>query len=568
MESTTLFTPITLWKEFNPTDEDTYKKVVKTEVKDGIVYEYFFFTSEKTSDGETRAFAAAAYPQFQEGLPLVVFVNEADCGLDIKRLEYWAKSGYCAASVDSRGESPSGFFTFYPKSLEYCNYISSGRRLTNVDTNAKETCWYHWTVNNRRLITAMLENDFIDKEKIAIYSIHNSSIIALQIIAMDNRIALGAVLYGSCWEGIQNAVDLKKIEDVKLKDELNVQEERQRWLAGICPQSYVPFVKIPFYLALGTNSIITDVDKAYDVVARMPNDKQSRIFLAPRTMDCAKKEYRQNLDKWIGSHFSQCLVKYKPFVKFSIVSGKLTMSTDTSELENTEKIDKVYILYARGDIPNYLRNWQEADVVKENPKLYTAIAEICDADMEVSAFCHILLESGQWISSAIDSVIPSKLGQIEVLPKGRVLYDSRASKNSFVPLNPTICQTMDFLDSNTVSDAEGPFRIKGVSGTAISTYALSDKFFIFDSESVLTFDVFSLKEQKLDIYISTDWGNMEQKLYKTTINLLGGNLWQKVVLPINQFKNESNRQLKDIVNANILSFVAQKKIIINNIVLA
>lgn len=565
MEKTMLYTPVTLWKDFNSSQLSTDKRIVKAETVDGIVYEHFYFSAEKTSDGVTRAYAVAAYPEGGESLPLVIFVNDAGCGVDTARMEYWAKSGYCAATVDCFGESDRPLFTHYPKSLDYANFDKCGRHLTNVDSNATETCWYHWTVNNRRLISVMLEDGRIDGGKVAIYSIHGGSRIVLQIVAMDERVKLGAVLYGNCWENVLSNATLRKPEEKEdFKADLTLQEERQRWLAAVSPQSYVPFVKVPFYIALGTNSTTTDIAKSYEVVSRMPNGGQSRIFLSPRTTDCGEKQYRRNLDKWFSGCFKGQNVNGKPAVEMRVENNNLTIFVKTTALG---KVDKVKIFYSRGNRPNYVKNWIDAVVSRDGADSFSAVADVVNGDSEITVFCNALLESGEWISSNIETVLPSKLGQVDLVPKARILYDSRAGNGQFVSLNPSVCQTMDFLDGNPTEPAEGPVKIMGMGGTAVSTFALSDEIYVFDSESVLTFDVFSLIEQKMEVCVCSDFGKPEQKIYRATVSLVGGNLWQKAVVPLSQLKNETNRPIKEVSSAGLLSFIAAKRIIINNIVM-
>lgn len=533
---------------------------IETEEIGNIIYTYAYFDGHTVEDGTSRVYCVCAHPAGQTNLPIIVFVNQINKGIDMVRLNNWANDGYMAVQVDLRGETVDcPAFTVYPPSISYANYNQAGRHMDYCDTNAKQDCWYEWTINVRRAITYISTFEMVDTKRIGIYSYRDASIIAIHIAATDDRIKAAAVMFGNCWHDVDVSCKLDlKCSDEEMDQKLLYQQERQRYLAGICPQSYLSLITKPFYVCMGTNSLTTKIDTVHDAIARINNNKQTSLYFLPKLMDIGQLTDRRNLTHWFNCVLkSDIAVSEAPILKINCVDGKLMANIDVNGIE----YNKLEVFYSRSDTRSCVRNWVCASCEEDNNFRLNVYS---DSGI-IAAYATVTLKNNIKLSTNLVFVDLAQYKTIDKLRQTRVLYSGNESVGSFVPLVLTSQMTMETIDHNPVTGVSSLFAIKGVSGKEMATYAMTDNKYCYDINSILNLDVYSDKPQKLTITLVVNW-SVTPSLYRQTVELLGGNIWQKVSLPIIEFKLENGKPLKENNIIEILHFHPEDSIVLNNIV--
>lgn len=61
------------------------------------------------------------------------------------------------------------------------------------------------------------------------------------------------------------------------------------------------------------------------------------------------------------------------------------------------------------------------------------------------------------------------------------------------------------------------------------------------------------------------WGTNEQCVYRNTQKLVGGDLWQKISLPVSELKLFSGKATDGGFRRMLLSFCCEDEIIVNNL---
>ncbi len=550
-----ILTPAALWKDYDPEAEPLETNVVKEEEENGILFKQVYFTGEFFGTGKSRVFAVTARKVGTEKLPGIVFVTGPERSVDYDRLRFWAICGYAAICVDNYGEGGAKLFTQYPPEIDYANFCRAGRHLTNADTSVKESSWFQWAKNIRRALTFFAAEDYVDEQNVGIVSIFNGSFLLSQVLAFDSRLKAGAALYSACCIEREELDLVEETEDLNvLNERIRCAEERERWLLGVSPQSYVMYFKVPLYVALTTNAVVNRFDQAVKVLGK---SEKVRFYIEPRVAAPDARKQMPNVKWWMD-----CWLKGKkpvydaPKAEWSVENGNLYFNVTLPE--NCKK-GEVY--YARETENLSCRNWEEAPFTKTETGWRAKLA-VANPEKPVYAFCNAEFENGIVISGDYSSVVPAKLGEVKKLIPTKLLYNSSEGLKDFTSADPTSCE-MDLTVEKPLRISDGPFGVKGVTGKKIGTFQLNDEKYLTQEDTLLMADVYSSTAQKLIVLAQIDRGAIEQKLFTATVDLLGGQMWQKVILSPADFKDGS-KTLKDW-KVNLLSFQADEEFSLNNL---
>jgi|GEM_PF-511513 len=443
-------TPVALWKGFDPDAEELNPRRVRSFTRDGVVFEYAYFTGRTKDNLTTRVACLSARPDNigKKKLPVVIVCDIAR-NIDEDTLSYWAKKGFAAFAVDYKGADfgkegqkcgtevfgridsyeedggslSAGLSTIYPVGMEYCNLSVAEKDLKSVEYGADNTCWYEWTLNTRRAVSYALSFDFADGKRIGIYGSHLGNIIAMQTLAMDGRIAAGAELYGTLKEEHVSRLEGEEAlerESGNLVDFLEKSDNEDVWYAAVSPQSYLNYVTKPFYTCIGTNSSSSAPDATMEMLFRMNNDNEGIAVFAPRLMDGAPSFYRDNLARWFKNIFEGKTVK-NDAVTLSAVCEKGKIYVEAARYRNQGggvANAEVYYSRSRRSV-NSARNWVLAKKVEGEALRFNL--EIFDADTPVRAFLNVTYKNGISMSFNMPEFVPSALGKVSLSPKTKII---------------------------------------------------------------------------------------------------------------------------------------------------
>ena len=567
------YTPISLWRDFDPESTPLNSRLIRQDNVDGIKVGFYTFCGDKKDKQSTRVLAGVAYKHEKKKMPVIIIVNPFE-RINDDLLVTWAKMGYLAISIDYLGESERhpGNMTVYPECLSFANFDQAKDNLTNVYGDAKHTCWYQWTLNTRRAVTFAKSFENADIENIGIYSIREGNIIVLQTLATDSRIKAGAVMYGNLWENVEQEIQTDNdITDPKtLQAKTDLLQNNVEWLAAISPQSYLSYIKQPFFTCIGTNSPSTDMDRTYDCLSRMSNIGQGMVLFAPKAMNSLLSQYERNLEKW----FSVQLMPSENKFDMREIDIKITAEYRYGKVEIVSQYEGPHyqsanIYYCRDKMQlSGTRNWIQQSMEKRDGGGLAAQLRLFNKQTPIIAFCNITFRNGVTVSSNLLKFIPEKKFENRPLiteRKTSIVYTGDDGIGDFTPMTHDGTQKGRFVDEHLLSAAKGPFGIVGLRGTKMGTFAVGDDSMMINSNSLLMFDVYSKKAQTLDVYFVIDWGKDSCTVFKHACLLDGGENWQKISLAQNEFKDETGSKGLNFSDSCVLCFECDQEVIVNNV---
>ncbi len=566
------YTPLSLWKDFDPTKQPLDAHILKTTENDGVSVSWYTFCGRMIEKQSSRVLVAVAQKiRFKSPQPIIVVIDPFN-RIDTQQLIYWAKLGYTALSIDYLGESDEheGLMTIYPFLLDYSNYNKAKQNLKSVEYDAQRTCWYEWTLNTRRALTFAQTLNNVNPQKIGLFSVCQGNIIAVMTLAMDNRVKAGAVLYGNLWEDVE-PINTSNLNNTAKTDELTFKVEQSRsndeWLAAISPQSYLSYIKQPFYTCVGTNSTNTDMDKTYDCLLRMGNNKCGTVLFAPRMMDSMPSNYTSNLEKWFSVQLND---DNNSFLNVDFTISAVCRQGQIYIQANSKIGDyqKAVLYYSRNRVgTESSRNYVEEEMDYHDDCLCAPLS-LYSLDTPIVAFCNLTFKNGVNVSSNLLKFIPNKLfsqEQLKLERRSPIVYDNKQGLAEFTTMNINGTQTTEFIDKHPLAVTTGAYAISGICGTNMGSFVVCDDKITYSENSLLMLDAYSRTEQELNIYLIYNWGEDNQTEYKHTVKLTGGDVWQKIVLNAQDFKEVNTNKPAIMEDIRAIYFSSTSEIILNNI---
>ena len=210
-----------------------------------------------------------------------------------------------------------------------------------------------------------------------------------------------------------------------------------------------------------------------------------------------------------------------------------------------------------------IRNWSLQKTEDTGEGEYICKAEVFDINQNFLAFAKVLYKDGFSASSKLVSMVPQKFGVVVPVSRAsRLIYDSSACEDCF-----TVTAHPEFLHTAPERGFEtGPFNLTGARAYVgrLSTYKPADERFRF-TDGALQVSYYSPENQTFKVvareYKDGAWG----KEYFCALSVSCAELWQKATLAPNEFKTTDGAHLQSWRNIVLLSFEAEGKLLINNI---
>ena len=311
-----ILTPISLWENFD--DTLPLKDIVINSYKsNSIKFSNVYFSGRKIDDFErVRIYGIFAEPSSKPKGSILIIPDACD-SIDREIVFHFAKQNYNVLCVDIKGEnSQESNFTKYPKSIEYANFNQCSRTFEYCDNSAKETCWYEWA-SVARYGVSFLKNKF-PKLKIGVLGIKNGANVGWMLAGTDKRVSACTFLYGAGWlayKGIHKNSD----------EELSMNDERYRFLAGIEAQTYAPYVECPLIYLGSTNSKNFDIERASDTLSRVSDQSKCWCYFNTIIKDCLDEHSLNTVDyffnKFVG--FDKVYMPFSPEISLKIEGDDL-----------------------------------------------------------------------------------------------------------------------------------------------------------------------------------------------------------------------------------------------------
>lgn len=532
--------PEELWKEFDisgPLDED----VLQTDEFGEYVYEQVMFSGERYLGGVCRIFGVLAYAKNQTApMPCIMLVHDVGGRVDFSYIDYFLHLGFAVFMCDYSGERAGERHSIFPHSKEEMNFQKNNR--PDITRGLEDSVWIADTLIFRHALKFLRSQSIIDVNKIGVVSLGLGSIIGFHLAFCEPELALCINFHYGGWR------DFESISK-------NLDSDMASYLLAVAPQVYSPLAKVPLFLLGSTNTKTGDSDRIFDTFARCNGTIPNFLYLSPNyiaTVDhLATRNLRLLLNQFLLG--ADVHLPMMPQLTFTIEDGELLVACD---FESEFDANKVKLFYSQGDNPPHNRAYKSVHLVQNTDGHYVGNVPI-SSSLSTVMLASVQFKNGYTLSS----------NQVKVPAFGTLLKKQNVitlgKRESFFPLGTLTYPNANqfFAEKSETVESAGAFDLIGVSAPRIASFALSDPTLEKVDKTILL-QIYSELPQQIRLIISV--GENAEESFSTTIDLVGGELWQKIMLDPTDFSDAELKPLDSFENCTLLFFNSEYDFKISN----
>lgn len=555
-----ILTPITLWGNFDDS-QPIQCTVLEEETHGRNIFRKLRYFGRDVEGERVNIFALYEAPVGNDKVPALLILPDSSQTADRELIARFADKGYAVLMPDYRGEGePDAECTIYPEKISYANLRKAGRHVDFADETAKQTSWYEWVCVAR--YSALYLKSLPNVTKTGVIGIKDGGDIAWQLAATFDGLSCAIPICAGGWRAYRG---INKFGD---SNELKMDDERYRFLAGVDAQAYAQYVKCPVLMLCSTNDVRFDADRAFDTFARINPEMEKTFYFAARYNGHIGNTGLNDLDLFTDKY----LKGHEVFIPNPV---DITVEEEEGELVAHIKFDRngevkycdVYM--AEDTLDSSSRDWVKCSFKRnegEDEQIFRL--DSFEGASRVFVFAKAKYSCGFAVSSkiAVKRLDKHYLNQTK---KCRILYSSRNGTDSF---------TIDRFNRNVLADCfldnsvapvkliEGPFGIKGLySAYGLKLFRISAARYKPEENALLKFDIYSPQPIVLQINIAV---LKDGKYDRFTCNLrsIGGEYWCDHVLNAKDFKNSVNKPLAQLSAARYITFYSDDEFCVNNLI--
>jgi len=545
-------TPTGVWEDFNPSAVTLENSIISAETADNLVCSKQYFTAEENEYGRIRAYIEIYYDaRWTDKRAALLVLPSYDRRTDRNFIRTLVKEGYVVGLLDYCGKiTDSENKTSFPQNLAYASYPECKKHLDKIEDSARNTPWFVWSKIARRAINVLEQQPIADKTHIGLLGINIGAQVAWQVAGMDSRIRAFVAIGGGGYRWAKNKPRF-------IDGNVPSSEEESAYSTGVGAETYAKLIRCPAMFIVSRMANFTDVDRAGDILSLVQSDVKHLIITSGTDYQITVSSLTTMIN-WLRENFIlNGANSVNPTAVFENIDGKLYLRINT-----VLKASRIKVFVCYGEPRSTARHWDALDdLQKVDTHVYTVSVPVYDPDELITAYANFTYKEDNTASSPIQGVIPSKLGISDVDLQREcyhIIYDGTMGLGSFG------CLTKDaVLDENSLTQAVGPFDIKGITVTRGGLYLCRSAAEIkaLDRTSTLHFDAYSPTEREFAIRMYT---YPEMKSYTAYATLKGGEFWQKILLQSADFKSDEGRTLAQFSDTKILAVTDAEGIILNN----
>lgn len=548
--SNKILSPTMLWDKFN--DSLPLKEtVLNSETIGNAIFNYVYFSGRQVSSQRVRIYGVYAEQKNTQANTIVI-LPDVSGGIDIEIITHFVNLGYNVLSVDLAGKvEGKNDFTVYPDKVSYANYEQKGKTFDFIENSAKETCWYEWCAVSRYAVSYAKSKN--PDGKIGLIGINYGANVAWQLTAIDNRVNASAFIFGAGWMAYKGVYK-------NLQEEIPLDNERLKFIAGIDAHSYAQFVKVPVLYLGSTNNEEFDSERAIDTLQRVDNQGKSWFYFVNNSVNVLDKNSLQNIEIFFDKFISSKDISLPSTPKISIECDEESISYYVN-CSNFEEIESVEVFASSNDMALKNRLWFVVPLEKElgdgeflfKRRVYGFV------EFEIS-YAVVKYKNGLTLSSKYDF---SKVNVKSNSKIPSVIFSSSKLVTRFVvdDLVDNDLLAGVFSNENLYDFEKGPFDILGVSTkNTIISHAIKKFSDVLNDSSFVKFDAYTNVPDTITLTLTTENGFE----YFVKIELLGQDLWQNQSINLTDFKTEIGMPIKDFSNIESITVTSLGSVLVNN----
>lgn len=571
----TIFTPITLWKDFK-IDGAPQAETVRFKKEGNVQFEKVFIDGRVTKEGQVKIFGILAHNVKNKTAPAILLVQDFKNGLDERIIKDLASRGYIVLAIDLAGkENEKEDYTFYPEDVSYADYVNAvkGCPSHEGDTNmglydvedeggVDKTCWYEWTAVCKYAFQYL--KNLPSVTRVGGFAIAEAATVMWQLAATESDLAGVTFVLNAGWMGYRGIHKFAGTVEPQFSDNM------YKILAGVEAQAYAMHVKCPVLMLSATNSNLYPCDRVYDTVSRVENNVYKAVHYSTSYRDRISGGGYQNMLYF----FEEILIKggngkdtlpEEMDIKCELIDGKIVIKVKPDQ----KQLGKIRVFVAEETVEPSLRAWQRVSEYKKKGDEYVFEYLPHPQSGIVTAFAKADYKNGFAI---VSNVVAKRFEAEEVINvhKSNIIYSSRIKDlDSLFTAENQKGDNPDHIniwEKKRVKVKKGPMGIEGVSCEwGLMTFkinAFKDK---PTDGSMLMFDVCSNEPVTVMVKLTADYFGKSTE-YLSTSFIQGGDVWYNIKIEQSKFKTAEGMALKSFDKINSLAFIAEdgKEFIINN----
>lgn len=480
--------PEEIWSDFDPQKAPIEERILKQWSEANITYKEFYLSGMIENEPVT-IYGVYAAPHEERKLPAVLHLHGHGQTVTLPWLQFWTRRGFAALSINWEGK---GFghskFTLY-----------GDKNLSKYSTYPEK--YLLWAKTARIALTYLENQPEVDAEKLGAFGISMGGSL-MWYLAFDERIKAGCAMYGVVAD-------------------------------------YAPKVKFPMLFLSATNDRWGAIGDAYEVLNALPSTTFRRQAFTPYFSHHVGQELSENLPRWMDTWLKNpSKWPQTPAVKVRLSQNGVPFLKVRSA--GQEKIDRVSIYYAIENTDSAVRHWRFINGL-HNGDSWTGSMPVMDVKSPLFAFANVHYKSGICLSSNMETVIPSELGDAVATDKrANVIYKGSQGVQGWATNSASTCP-YDYVPTY-LQPAMGPAGKKGFSvyhTESFQTHKLGDPKWKGPQGAQLSFEVLSRHNQTFKVSVKAALN------YSCSVNIIGTGQWELIVMPVSKFKEgNSGKSLK------------------------
>lgn len=532
--------PADLWSQFDIPENPEYQ-TLQTDEFGEYVYEQILLSGHAYGDGTCKIFGVYAYAKnAAKAMPCVLLVHDFGGRVDFSYIDYFLHLGFSVFMPDYSGYREGERHTIFPPSRDHMNICNNSD--ADINRDIKYSVWIHDTLIFRYSLAFLRSRKEINSEKIGAVSLGLGSIIGFQLAFCEPTLALSVAFHYGGWRDFES-----------ISKELDF--DKAKYLLLVAPQVYSQIAKVPIFLLGSTNARCGDSDKIFDTFARCNGSVSNFMYLSPNyisTVDhLATRNLRLLLNQYLASSHTE--VPMPPHLEYSIEGDELFV---TCEVPQEFAAKSVKLFFTQGENSCHTRAYKFINLVATSDGTFVGNLNLSTA-LSTTMIANVEFLNGFTITS----------NQCKVQPFGNVLKKhgviTLGGRDSFFPLGTLNFPNANqfFREKSQVLSQPMAYGIVGVSAPRIATFALADQTLEKENKTLLI-QIYSDLPQKIRLLLSV--GEAKEATFSTTIDLVGGEFWQKILLDPSNFIEAGLKPLGSFENCTLAFFTSDYDFYISN----
>lgn len=517
-------TPPDVWKDYDPDAGDFKEEIVEEKTEGGIYYRDSYI-SAYVNGSEIRVFCKYAVKAGAKNAPGLMDVHgwmggpRTDMG--------YVNDGWAVMAHDYSGITVRPHYTRYPEGMEH-GYMEAGKmghaliydRMPDGSqlTDPKATSHYLWNAIQRRVLSYLLAQKEVDKDRIGAKGYSYGGTIMWNL-AMDPRVKAVVAYFGIGWITYYRDRAVWKF-DVPAK-EVAPSPGQQLFLAALAPQAHAPHINAASLWLNGSNDHHGGHERGCDTFKDFKPGVPWDFAVQARGHHNTEK-LGDDCKLWLEKHVrgDEHFWPARPVSKIVLgADGVVELHLTPASPGRIKELQVYQCLKTSNNIERY---WRDVSSERRGDT-WVAKLPVMNVDDYVFSYANIRYDNNAVISSDFEAAIPSDLGNAVATDKKSDELPGGASQWSYA------------APAEGVGGIEGFRPINNHRGTSSAQFA--DPKWKAPKGASLEFMFYCTQPQTLTLSTNSR--------HSIELEITASNDWQSMTINADQLKNAHGQSLGD-----------------------